>query len=389
MDKFLQIIKKYWLGFIISVLVLISAVMIYDKLHPKTLAKNLIEGTGRIDGDLINLNTKYPGRVDKLFVDDGVKITKNMIIAKIKSKEYEAQQRETESKINALQKEFEAKKIEFEIAKKSIPLSLKKAKSALKSSQESLNELQRAINSQKNVVLQDKRDYKRVQTLFAQKLIQKQLLEKSRLKLITNQDKLKSLKDKNSILQHSIEIARSNLLEAKASQEKIKSLSLQLEAFKENIASLKASKERIEAIIDEMTIRSPIDGFVVEKITNEGEVIGAGMSVATLIDPNSLYLKMFIDTIKNGKIKTGDKAVIFLDAYPDKPIKAKVVNIAQKAEFTPKEVSIRSDRIQRVYAVHIKPLKTEPLLKLGIPAIGVISTDGKNLPKSLDEIPPL
>jgi len=108
-----------------------------------------------------------------------------------------------------------------------------------------------------------------------------------------------------------------------------------------------------------------------------------------LLDPHSLYLKIFVDTIQNGKIKLGDKAVIFLDAYPNHPIKAKVVRIAQKAEFTPKEVSVRSDRIQRVFALHLKPLQVDPLLKLGIPAIGVVSLNGKDLPASLNDIPVL
>jgi HlyD family secretion protein len=115
----------------------------------------------------------------------------------------------------------------------------------------------------------------------------------------------------------------------------------------------------------------------------------AGMPVATLIDPRSLYLKIFVDTMQNGKIKVGDKAVIFLDAWPNRPIEAKVVRIAQKAEFTPKEVSVRSDRIQRVFAVHLKPIEPDPLLKLGIPAIGVVSLDGEGLPSSLNEIPVL
>ena len=152
---------------------------------------------------------------------------------------------------------------------------------------------------------------------------------------------------------------------------------------------MKASKSQIEAMIEEMTLRSSVDGITVEKIANEGEVIGSGMPIATLLDPHSLYLKIFVDTIQNGKIKLGDKAVIFLDAYPKHPIKAKVVRIAQKAEFTPKEVSVRSDRIQRVFAVHLKPLQIDPLLKLGIPAVGVISLDGKGLPSSLNDIPVL
>jgi HlyD family secretion protein len=63
-------------------------------------------------------------------------------------------------------------------------------------------------------------------------------------------------------------------------------------------------------------------------------------------------------------------------------IQAVVIRIGQQAEFTPKEVSVKSDRIQRMYAVHLKPVTPNSYLKLGIPAIGVISTDGKGLPKN-------
>ena len=138
-----------------------------------------------------------------------------------------------------------------------------------------------------------------------------------------------------------------------------------------------------------MEIHSPINGFVLEKIANIGEVLGTGQIIATLIDPNSLYLKIYIDTLENGKIHIGDKAVIFLDAFPNNPIPARVIRIASKAEFTPKEVNVRSDRIQRVFAIHIKPLTSDSRLKLGLPAIGVISTNKHPLPHSLKELPPL
>jgi HlyD family secretion protein len=136
-----------------------------------------------------------------------------------------------------------------------------------------------------------------------------------------------------------------------------------------------------------MTLRSSVDGVVVEKIANQGEVVGAGSVVATLLDPNSLYLKIFVDTKQNGNLQVGNDAVIFLDGKPNEPITAKVVRIEQKAEFTPKEVSVPSDRIQRVFALHVKPLSPQPTLKLGIPAVGVVSMDGKNLPKSLNNVP--
>lgn len=239
------------------------------------------------------------------------------------------------------------------------------------------------------MLAQTKRDFKRAQKLYKSKSIYKEKFELAELKLNAEAKKLKALQEQLQELKSAVALAKIGLADAQASQQKLLSINANINALEDEIKALKASKAQVEAMIEEMTLRSPVNGITVEKIANEGEVIGSGMPIATLLDPHSLYLKIFIDTIQNGKIKVGDKAVIFLDAYPDRPIEAKVVRIAQKAEFTPKEVSVRSDRIQRVFAVHLKPLKADPLLKLGIPAIGVVSLDGKGLPSSLSTIPVL
>ena len=385
----MKVLKKYWLAVVIAVLLVISGVMIYVKLHPKELPSNLVEGTGRIDGDLVNLNAKYPGRVEKIFVDDGTAVTKGMVVGVLKSREFEAQRAQLDAQIKAQQKQLKAKQIEAEIADKTIPLLLKKAKAQLDSAHASQKALERNIVIQKNVLTQAKRDFKRAEKLYKSKNISKEQFELAELKFTTESNRLKALREQLKEVKSAVSLAEIALTDAKASQQKLLSIKVNIEALKDSVTALEASKAQVEAMIDEMTLRSSVDGVTVEKIANEGEVTGAGMPIATLLDPHSLYLKIFVDTIQNGKIKLGDKAVIFLDAYPDRPIEARVVRIAQKAEFTPKEVSVRSDRIQRVFAVHLKPLKVDPLLKLGIPAIGVVSLNGKGLPASLDEIPVL
>ena len=385
----MQIIKKYWIGIVIAVLIMIAAIMIYVKLHPKILSENLVEGTGRIDGDLINLNTKYPGRIKKIIVDDGTIVKKGMIVAILGSKEYEAQKAQIEAQIRAQKKNLEAKKIEMEIARTTIPAGLTKAQEQLKSTQTKLKVLESNIDAEQKVLAQAKRDHKRSVFLYKTKSIDSHAFELSRLKVDTEEEKYAALLLQQDEVKAAIIVAQSTVEEANASQKKIYALQSSIEAFKEGIRALEASQLQVESMIAEMTLKSPIDGYTVEKVANVGEVVGAGMPVATLIDPRSLYLKIFVDTLQNGKIKVGDRAVIFLDSYPDRPIEAKVVNVAQQAEFTPKEVSVRSDRIQRVFAVHLKPLKVDPLLKLGIPAIGVISIDGRGLPASLEEIPVL
>ncbi len=385
----MQLLKKYWLGFFILVLVVIAGYFIYIKLNPKQLPPNLVMGTGRIDGDLININTKYPGRIKKLLVDEGDNIKENQLIAVLTSKEYKAELKAVDAEIKAKIKEIEAKKIELEITKETLPENVKKAKSSLEANKSMLEELEKNIDALQKVVKQDERDYKRFKNLLKKNLIPEEKVEKIKLKLETDRDKLKALIEKKNQVLASIKASESTLRQAESTLKKVEALEKAISALKSGIEALKSKKEQILAVIDELNINSPINGYVVDKVANKGEVVGAGMPIITAINPDELYLKMFVDTIYTGKIKIGDKAEIFLDAYPDKPIKATVVKIAKKAEFTPKEVAVREDRIQRVYAIHIRPIKPNPVLKLGIPAIGVVSLDGKDLPKSLKELPEL
>ncbi len=385
----MQSLKRYGLGVALLLLVAVAAGMIYLKLHPKELPANLIEGTGHIDGDLVRLNTKHPGRLVELKVDDGIPVKKGQLVARLSSPEYEAKRRAIQAQIDAKEKELAAKETELRIAQVNTPQLLRRAQSLTAIRKAQVAELQRQIDAQKDLVEQDRRDLQRIENLFRKNLVQKERYEQAQLKYKVDRQQLAALEAKKIQADEQLRIAQSRLIDAQAAQKKLDALREGIAAFRKGIAALEAQKQEIEAMLAEMSLYSPLSGYTVEKIANIGEVIGAGMPVATLIAPESLYLKIYVDTLENGRIKLHDKAEIFLDARPDRPIPAEVVRIAQKAEFTPKEVNVRSDRIQRVFAVHLKPLHPDPLLKLGLPAIGVVSLDGKGLPKSLNEIPVL
>lgn len=369
----LEKVKQFRLGIAVFVLVLVATGLIIHTLSAAKLPPNLVQGSGRMDGDLINLNAKYPGRIEQMNLEEGQIIHKNDIIAVLKSDEYEAQKRQIEAQISA-------KETELNIAQKSIPESLRQAKDTLQIRKHQHEELEKSIASQERSLAQDKRDLQRVTNLYEQHLIEKHQIELADLKYQTSLNTLDALRQKRSQTLLAIQVAQSDQIKAQAAQES-------LVAMQQGIEALQASLRQIDAILNEMTLRSSIDGVVVEKIANVGEVIGAGSVVATLLDPSSLYLKIFVDTKENGKLHVGNEAVIFLDAKPDEAIQAKVVRIEQRAEFTPKEVSVPSDRIQRVFALHIKPKEPHKTLKMGLPAVGVVSMDGLGLPVSLKNVP--
>ncbi len=383
----IPILKKYWLGAVVAVLFVGAAVLIYAKLNPPVLAGNLVQGTGRIDGDLINLNTKYPGRIAAVAVEEGEAVRINAPVAVMMSAEQQAQKTQIEAQIEARKQELNTRQIELEIARRSLPQSVVRAEANLALALHQRHELDQTISAQRSLLAQSERDLERVQNLVESRLVESRQLETATLKVRTDKDHLSGLLARGLQLNEMITIARSGRVEAQASQQTIAALEEGIAALQSGIKALEASKAQTSAVLAEMELRSPLNGFVVETIAHPGEVVGAGAPVATLIDPGSFYLKVFVDTLENGKIKIGDAAVIFLDAQPERPIAARVVRIARKAEFTPKEVSVASDRIQRVFAVHLKPLKPDPMLKLGIPAVGVISLDGKGLPSSLREVP--
>ena len=394
-------LKNYIAMILVAILVGVSGYFIYIKINGKELPEGLVASSGRIDGDLILINTKYPARVKDVFVDEGDTVTQKQIVATLTSKEFINKLKSLVEAINSLKNEklsfeqtIEASKMELKLLEKTLPNLVKIKEDDLKTIKKSLSSIKLKIKTVSFNFEQSKREYKRYKKLFETKAITSEKFELVDLKYKITKQELESAKvDKEKLLSSiniaktSLQIQKDNLKKIDILKQNIKASQTKLKSLDAKIKQLEANRDEVQAMIDELTLKSPIDGFVIEKIANEGEVIGAGMGVVTLSDTSSYYLKLFIDTMNNGKIKIGDEAVIFLDSNPDKPIKAKVVRIAQKAEFTPKDVSVRSDRIQRVYAVRLKPLKYDPILKLGIPAIGIIGIDGAKLPNSLDEIP--
>jgi len=394
-------LKNYITMILVALLVTVSGYFIYIKINAKELPQGLIASSGRIDGDLILINTKYPARVENIFVKEGDKVEENQIVAKLVSNEFLSKYKGLDEAINSIKDEklsfeqtIEGSQMELKLLEKTLPNLVKIKQDDLNTIKKTLHSMELKIQTANFNCEQCERDYKRYKKLYKTKTISPEKFELVELKYKTTKKELESLEVERlkllssvNIGKTSLQIQKDNLKKIDILKQNIKASQTKLKSIKSKIRQLQANKGEVKAMIDELTLKSPIDGFVIEKIANKGEVVAGGMGVVTLSDTNSYYLKLFIDTINNGKMKIGDNAVIFLDSNPNRAIKAKVVRIAQKAEFTPKEVSVRSDRIQRVYAVRLKPLKYDPILKLGIPAIGIIGADGTKLPNSLDEIP--
>lgn len=144
----------------------------------------------------------------------------------------------------------------------------------------------------------------------------------------------------------------------------IKNLSLSDANYKAALARLK----EVEADLKELKIFSPLDGIVLSRNIEKGEVVNPGSSLFVLIDPNRVYVKVYVPEPEIGKLKLGLPARVYIDAYPDKHFNGKITKIYEQAEFTPKNVETKEERVKLVFGVEVSVENPEGLLKPGMPA---------------------
>ncbi|HYI08086.1 MAG TPA: efflux RND transporter periplasmic adaptor subunit [Thermoanaerobaculia bacterium] len=104
------------------------------------------------------------------------------------------------------------------------------------------------------------------------------------------------------------------------------------------------------AVAREGEIRAPADGVIVHRLAEPGQLVGAGQSAVTMAFANRLYVRTFIPETQLGKVRMGTAARVTVDAFPGREFPARITEIAPEAEFTPKQVETKSERVNLVFA---------------------------------------
>ncbi len=130
----------------------------------------------------------------------------------------------------------------------------------------------------------------------------------------------------------------------------------------------KASYDQIAATILNAVIYSPVGGTLLEKNLEVGEMAFPGTPILTVADISRPWMYVYVNEKKLGFVKLGQAVQVIVDSFPDKKYKAKVVSISNKAEFTPKTIQTREERVKLVFAVKIAIENPDLSLKPGMPA---------------------
>ncbi|MBN1533057.1 MAG: efflux RND transporter periplasmic adaptor subunit [Spirochaetes bacterium] len=139
----------------------------------------------------------------------------------------------------------------------------------------------------------------------------------------------------------------------------------------------KANNELVNATIENAVIISPVNGIVMEKNLEVGEMAFPGTPVLTVADLTKAWIKIYVTQPNLGFIKLGQKASVFIDSYPQKAFPGRVVAVSNRAEFTPKTIETKDERTKLMFAIKIAVDNPDLILKPGMPADAIIMVEKK------------
>ena len=284
------------------------------------LPEGVVSGNGRTEATDVDITAKYGGRLELVSVKEGDQVDIDQILARMDTRELEAQLRRAQAELRRTEQEKH-----FAVA---------------------------VIAQRKSELSLAKKDMERAKGLYENDGISLEQLQRD---------------------ETAVETAKATLAASRA----------QLSNAEAAIEAAIAHTELIKTQIDDSVLKSPIGGRVLYRLAEPGEVLPGGGKVLTVLDPNDIYMTLFLPTHAAAKVAIGADARVVLDGIPDIVIPAEVTYVAPRAQFTPKEVETRTEREKLMFRLKVQLdkefLKTyTALAKTGIPGVAYILLEGKS-----------
>jgi len=198
----------------------------------------------------------------------------------------------------------------------------------------------------------------------------------------TNRAQIDVLKEQKKNLRINLERVQKMLNDGAATQKQLDDIQGQINVTDKQIASantrfnsilkelevLEAQKLTILDQLDRCSVRSPVPGTILDTYAEKGEYIMPGKALCKIAEMAELTLKVYVSGAQLSDVKIGQNVEVLIDKTDTEKqtLAGKVTWISSEAEFTPKIIQTREERVKLVYAVKIS-VPNDGTLKIGMP----------------------
>ena len=300
----------------------------------------VITASGTIEAVEVAVASKVPGQLLTLAVDEGARVKPGDVLATVDHGTADIQLRQAEAGVR--------------LAEAQLALLVKGARS------EDIRQAEAALKQADTALKTAADDARRMRELFATGSVTSKQRDDAEARLT---------------------VASAQQSAAAEALSKVRRLARpeEVQAAEARLAQARAAADLLAKTIADSTVTAPAGGIVTHKAVEAGELVTPGSTIVTLSDLDSVYVMIYITEKELGRVRLGDSAEIRIDAFPDRPFEGKITYISPEAEFTPKNVQTKEDRVKLVFGVKVEIPNRDGLLKPGLPADAVLraAPDGR------------
>ncbi len=379
---------------VIIILVVVIGAAVGGVLWSERLGRqdpNRIKLSGNIELTQVNISFKVPGKLLERTVDEGDSVKKGMLIAHIDRDQIDQQRTRDTASVSSSQWALQQSKSSLNWQRQTMAADVELKKAALQQAQAHLDEL---LNGSRPQEIQEARqavadiraqneqarlDWDRAQPLMKNDDISKSQYDAFRARQDSTSASLKQAEERLALVEEGprkeeIAAARAQVEQAKAALQMSEANRLEIQRREEDLDAHRSDVERAraqvgmtDAQVADTTIRSPIDGVVLVKSAEVGEVVAAGTTVVTIGDIDHPWMRAYINERDLGRVKLGMTAEVTSDSYKGKKYTGRVTFISPEAEFTPKQIQTAEERVKLVYRIKIEMENPNRELKSNMP----------------------
>jgi HlyD family secretion protein len=128
-----------------------------------------------------------------------------------------------------------------------------------------------------------------------------------------------------------------------------------------------SQQQLTQAQVARLELTAPLTGVVQKQVAHKGEFVGPGAPILTVADPTNLKLTLYVLEGALARVAVGQNVSIRADGFDERVFFGRVRAIANRAEFTPRNVQTQRDRQNLVFAVSVRVPNPDGALKAGLP----------------------
>jgi len=353
---------------------------------------NAIRLSGNIELTQVNISFKIAGRLIERAVNEGDPVKKGMVVARLDKEQLLAQRDRAKAALDSSESLLVQQRTSIAWQDETLEAQIQQRQAEVRNADARLAELlagsrtqekeqaRAAVERAQTEYDRSAADWKRAQTLFKNEDISAADYDQYRTRYETADAQLKSAKEQLALVlegprRETIAQAQAMLGQTRGALRQAEAQRLELKRRKEEIATrladIAARRADVQIVATQLADAeaiSPIDGVVLVKAAEPGEILAAGTTVVTVGDIHHPWVRAYLSELDYGRVKLGDKVKVATDSFPGKTYEGRVSFISSEAEFTPKQIQTQEERSKLVYRVKIEVDNPNQELKSNMPA---------------------